>query len=346
MDRLGKWIRRRQSYSNPLFGTMVILMGMVFPVFHASAAIEEPVQPMAQTADQVVDALKAIDGGATVEQAFFEQPLPYREFLRFQNQIYQDLFDQERPLGGDSFLVGQEIGAATNTFVFQCQTAEGLDYELEVVQLYSPSSDYGDFSSEEILIYESVDDNSLGVVGALRVGSAELYFSGVILQMNHLGIRLNELLVLSEMDSGSYGYLKDIRDQYGVDYYTWLSAASPPPGDIGGPVSGYPSCVSRARIIFDGELNGNQIVFGTGLAILTLGVAVAAAICLSTIAVPIIGWLFSGGCAIKAAAEAALGLVGLAGNLALQNGLAANRFNTAKNLCCFDWPDTCPGDPV
>ena len=78
MNRMSKWIQDRKAYSNPLFGAMVIVSGMIFPVFHASAAIEEPVQPMAQTAGQVVDALNAVQVGVPVDDAFGIQPLPYR----------------------------------------------------------------------------------------------------------------------------------------------------------------------------------------------------------------------------------------------------------------------------
>ena len=38
MNRISKWIQKRKSYSNPLFGTMVILGGIVFPVFNAAGA--------------------------------------------------------------------------------------------------------------------------------------------------------------------------------------------------------------------------------------------------------------------------------------------------------------------
>lgn len=128
---------------------------------------------------------------------------------------------------------------------------------------------------------------------------------------------------------------------HGADYYSNLALiAALPPTDVGGPVTGYNSCVQRARIVFDGELKENDIIFAAGVAALTLAVSVAAAICLSTIVVPVFGWLFSGSCALKTAAEAALGMVALLGNKDF------NSFNTAKELCCFDWPDSCPNDPV
>ncbi len=83
MNLISKWIQERKAYSNPLFGAMLMLSGMIFPVFHAAAAIEEPAQTMALNGDQVIDALDAVQAGVPADLAFGIQPIAYREWGKF-----------------------------------------------------------------------------------------------------------------------------------------------------------------------------------------------------------------------------------------------------------------------
>jgi hypothetical protein len=150
MRSIRKWARKNGSYSNPVFGAMVILGGMIMPTMHASAALQEPVQPMAQTAEQVVDALNAVETGVTVDQAFGVQPLPYRDFTKTWKSTYEQLFETAYPSGGDAYLFDLEIALGLSDFTpFQGHTSQGQDFEFEVAQLIEPDYFQDDVSDED-----------------------------------------------------------------------------------------------------------------------------------------------------------------------------------------------------
>ena len=110
-------IFRKKFYCNPIFGSLLILNDL-FPAFSANAMETQPVQPMAQTADQVVDALDAVDAGVSVHEAFLEQPTPFREYIKFNKTIYNTLFNDGFAVNKAGYYLTNEINESDVFLIF------------------------------------------------------------------------------------------------------------------------------------------------------------------------------------------------------------------------------------
>ena len=200
MTRLGQWIHQRQSYSNPLFGAMVILAGMLFPVFHASAAIEEPVQPMAQTADQVVDALNAVDAGISVENSFTEKDIPYRDFAALQRKVYESLFARSYTPEDADYYLDSELTILDEQSQVSGTTALGDDFDLYSSMLVEYNWQNDDELSVDIKQeLSTIDLVWICFTGILSTNLASENVSGFVFQATRdNGFRVRWILILTE----------------------------------------------------------------------------------------------------------------------------------------------------
>ena len=343
MTRLGKWIRRNQSYSNPLFGTMVILAGMIFPVFHASAAIEEPVQPMAQTAEQVVDALNTVEAGLEVDKAFNVQPVLYRDLVSHWKAVYEELFQVPFPPGGDAYLLDLEINSDLANFIpFQGHTSHGEEFEIEFIQLVEPDYFQDEITDDDRLLLESVSNNSLGVIATVRTANAEIHVLGVLLQWNSdETTRIHEFVILGTISDELAADLRDLRDQYGIQVLVEPVPIEPSPT-----LTPCQRCQAHAQNEYKRQLGHIMVDLDFAL----LGIAGLFALrgikCLRFAAVPLIGTGIAIGCVAVAA--------GIAFAAILAAGAVADRarrhaaVDLAANLvaCCIDFDNCCDGPPV
>lgn len=204
MTHLCKWIRRNQSYSTPLFGTMVILAGMIFPVFHASAAIEEPVQPMAQTAEQVVDALNAVEAGTSVDEAFMIQPVPYRNWVKTQKLIYESLFGSPYNIFDAEYFLDEEVSQESELTAVAGTSDDGEEFSLQL-SLLAEVANTGEGIPADIAAHlADVGANDFGFTGTISTASASFHITGSIFQgTNADGTRNRLLLIVGLVDAGT-----------------------------------------------------------------------------------------------------------------------------------------------
>jgi len=188
MNRISRWIQERKAYSNPVFGAMLIVSGMVFPVFHASAAIAEPVQPMAQTAEQVVDALNAVEAGISVDQAFGIQPVPFRDFIKFNATIYNTLFDDAFDVSKAGYYLDNEINEGDVFFDFIGSTIIGNEFVIRFAGLTNVNLVGGSLAPGDIASLAEHDSNILSFVGTMSTAKATINIAGLVWQ----GTRLDD----------------------------------------------------------------------------------------------------------------------------------------------------------
>jgi len=210
MKRITSWIQERRAYSNPLFGAMLIMSGMIFPVFHAAAAIEEPVQPMAQTAEQVVDALNAVQVGTTVDQAFGIQPVPYREWVKSQRAIYEALFQTSYILADSDYFLISSISLADERTTVQGQNALGELFNLELVFLTKIENTGDDIPVDIADFLASVNADDYAFTGTISTDNASFHIVGSIFQADLPDGSRNSFLVIgSIVDSAVIDFLND-----------------------------------------------------------------------------------------------------------------------------------------
>jgi len=202
MSLVTKWIQERKVYSNPLFGAILILSGMIFPVFHAAAQIEEPVQPMAQTAEQVADALKAVDAGVSVEHAFLEQQAPHRYWASLQNKIYESLFGVSYEPQDAIYHLNDEISMLDEQSSVTGATVLGDGFSLFLGMLveYDYAND-PEMSADAISAYNNISLSWHIFTGSLSTDLATEHVSGFIFQATDSdGVRARALFILDKAD--------------------------------------------------------------------------------------------------------------------------------------------------
>ncbi len=210
MKRITKWIQERKAYSNPMFGAMLIVSATIFPVFQASARIAEPVQPMALNADQVVDALNAVDAGITVEQAFMEQPLPYREWVKSQTTIYEALFQAPYTLADSDYFLFSPISLDDERTTVQGHNVHGEIFDLELTVMVGIENIHEDIPDDIADFLTSVNADDYAFTGTISTPSASFHVSGSIFQADLPdGTRNSFLLIGTTVDSSVIDFLND-----------------------------------------------------------------------------------------------------------------------------------------
>ncbi len=159
MNTVMSWVRGHLEYSNPIFGLLLILNLMVFPVYRASAALAQPVQPMAETAEQISDALDAVEVGATIEQAFGVQPVPIRDWGADQKYFYEALFNVPYDQNDAVYILLTEISETDEFQSVSLETPDGNPFSLQIHLI----SEY-DYTNDDQL--SSQDANELAAVNA------------------------------------------------------------------------------------------------------------------------------------------------------------------------------------
>jgi hypothetical protein len=215
MNRMSKWIQERKAYSNPLFGAMLIVSGMVFPVFHAAAAIEEPVQPMAQTAEQVVDALNAVEAGFTVEQAFAEQPLPFREWSKAQKIIYETLFGLDYDIEDAAYILDDEVSELDENSIVTGTIPAGNSFDLNLLatKSYDYTSDIN-LSDDDVNALASANVSILPFIGKISTTNGVFGVGGVIFQATRSdGGRNRIFIITNNVDSH---VIDDLEEYYQI----------------------------------------------------------------------------------------------------------------------------------
>lgn len=334
METAVKWIRQRQHFSSPLFALLLMVNVFILPSYRAAAQIEEPVQPMAQTGDQVVDALNAVEAGVEVDKAFDAQPLPYRELVKTWKSTYEELFEIPYPAGGDPYLVGSEVNDTTLNFGVQGSTQSGQDFELDFLSL--GVADYSDpeigASSDDIAILDSVSTVAYGAVVVLRTVNAEIHVAGSLVQWGVGESRVREFVPLQVLDW-------DIVE----DFYSGVQLVQEE-GQVDGPVPyTCESCTAHARADHDGRMDLARIALNAAIAAATAGlVAVAPGCLIGGFTIPFFGQVAGAACLIAACATAAAAVASATGVAAIAAANSRSMLATALEHCYIDFPGCRP----
>jgi len=227
MNRMSKWIQERKAYSNPMFGAMLIMSGMIFPVFHTAAAIVEPVQPMAQTAEQVVDALNAVQAGATVDQAFGIQPVKIRDWGSEQVAIYETLFGAPYDYDDAIYVLDDE----TTILDEQSSVNGGLVTGIAFTIHYSLLTQYdyvndAQLPDTEISLMLAADISILPFIGTIDAISGSANITGIVVQATRPdGGRNRMVIVLGKASQLTIDNL----DNY---YFNQIASVPQPTGEL------------------------------------------------------------------------------------------------------------------
>ncbi len=211
MNRITKWIQERRAYSNPVFGAMLIVSATIFPVFQASARIAEPVQPMALNAEDVVDAAHAVEAGITVEQAFFEQPLPYREWVKTQRAVYEALFGLAYDIEDAAYILDDEVSELDENAIVTGTIPAGNAFDLKILatKWYDYTSD-DNLSDGDVNALTSASVSILPFAGAISTENGMLGISGVIFQATRSDGGRNRFFIITNIiDEQTIEYLEE-----------------------------------------------------------------------------------------------------------------------------------------
>ncbi len=210
MNRIMKWIQERKAYSNPTFGTVLILSAMIFPVFQASARLVEPVQSMALNADEIVDALDAVEAGTDVGKAFEIQPVPYRDWIKTQKAIFEALFDASYTLANSDYFLFSSISLVDERTTVQGHNVQGELFDLELTVLTEIENIHDDIPDDITNFLASVNADDYAFTGTLSTSSASFDVAGSIFQADLPDGGRNYFLVIgSIVDSSVIDFLND-----------------------------------------------------------------------------------------------------------------------------------------
>ena len=346
MTRLGKWIQQRQSYSNPLFGTTLILAGMLFPVFHASAAIEEPVQPMVQTAEQVIDALNAVDAGVSVNEAFNIQPIPFRDFVKFNADIYNTLFDDGFEAEKAGYYLDNEINENDVFFDFVGETTFGNEFIIRFADLNGVDLAGGSLDPDDIISLAEHDSSILSFTGTISTSISNINVAGLVWQGTRLDNdeRIRFIYILDTVDQSLIDDLEMVyfqpellNDDVGpaVDCaQAFLDAARTQVADLEDAIGDYNTCVK--------DMN-NQLI--ADLAKCT-GAGIGGTF-LRRLVAPLVTSIGMGGCGIAAVTAAHVRLRSCFNAYENQRDAIRRAYNRAiERARDIFGAENCPGDPA
>ncbi|MAO24237.1 MAG: hypothetical protein CMJ25_26090 [Phycisphaerae bacterium] len=348
MNTVVKWIRQRQHFSSPLFALLLMVNVFILPSYRAAAQIEEPVQPMAQTAEQVIDALNAVEAGASVDQAFGIQPVPYRDTVKIQKTIYETLFGVAYDVDDAYYTLDNEVVLLDEANTVSGHMADGREYQVRFSMLgwYDYINDSAISNSDANDLAEA-NTSILCFAGTLSTDYGAISVLGAIFQIDtDAGVR-DRGLVFFEIVSAQV-----IED---LDYVNQLLLQTEVPVVPQNCEDAFR--IARNNYLADLEIAKNELeecmilAIGTfvgamgGCAGLAIKAGVAAAATGGLIApVAAVGVVW---CSLAALGAAS----GLSGACALSYQTKANnarvRLNTARaNARILFGVENCPGDPV
>lgn len=326
-----------KRYSNPVFALLLILNALVFPAYHASAAVEdEPVQPMASTGEEVAAALNAVATGISTDNAFGIKPLPYREFGSFWKSAYEELFDV--PFQTDAYMLETELDSDTTDLLRNGETIVGHDFTIEFAHIVESDFSHPSISQSIRDLITARSGNMLGVVASIITNHGQIYFFGTVHQWTDTNeVRIREIIPVYELTAEEYTQyvnlnpeLMDIQGGY-----------EPGPTET----TPYEDCVLDAANQWNDQRDqanhSKNVRNATIAAIMTAG-AIA---CVASTAIPIIGLIGASSCLKAVLAGGAL--AGGASAAALLGDLSNADNDLDENLasCCEAFPADCDNTP-
>mgnify|MGYP000319827115 CR=1 FL=1 len=346
MNRITKWIQERKEYSNPTFGTMLILSAMTFPVFQASGRLAEPVQPMAQTAEQVVDALDAVEAGVSVDEAFNIQPIPFRDFVKFNKTISDTLFDDAFDVSKAGYYLDDEINEGDVFFDFIGSTIIDNEFIIRFASLTNVDLAGGSLTPDDIASLAEHDSNILSFVGTMSTAISTINIAGLVWQ----GTRLDDnerVRFLFILDTVNQSFIDDLEWVYFQPQFidgdagpaidcaqALVDAANEQLADLEDAIGTYNTCVKNMN---------NQLI--AELAICTGGGAVGVTFLTRWIA-PLVTLVAMGGCGIAATVRAQLALNTCFNAYENTRDAIARAYDRAVQAAHDAFGDDCPDIPT
>tara|TARA_A100000171_G_scaffold1480_2_gene1648 strand:- start:921 stop:1856 length:936 start_codon:yes stop_codon:yes gene_type:complete len=307
----------------------------VLPSYRAAARVQEPVQPIAQTAEQVVDALHAVEAGVPTDLAFGAQPIPYREWGKYQRQYIERLFGSPYSIQDSALLMFDDIdeNSVGGTHVGQTSGAELFDMEvLGAYRVDIADDDY--FTPAQTQVYQDANLDLYAIVASIETDLDKINFAGIAWQFtNSLGERVSEIVIGCEMQQVDYDDFRPIpeAEQAGIPAY--------PPVD----------CEQAFRLADIAFATAQQIAknnMKNCILDATAQFAVTMTGCATASIFPGVGYVATVLCSLGALGIQAYQYAGCMGDYstALANARAVRAGSRAAARAVFG--DDCPGDPV
>ncbi len=121
---------QRIGIGNSIFGIMLLLNLTIFPGFRAAGASEEPIQPVAQTSQQIANAIDTVEAGVSPLDAFGASSVPYRHWISTQRDIYENLFGETFDIADAVYIMDSETTAGHEHATSTGSTILGYEYSV------------------------------------------------------------------------------------------------------------------------------------------------------------------------------------------------------------------------
>lgn len=326
-----------KRYSNPLFALLLILNALVFPVYHASAALaDDPVQPMASTGEEVANALDAVMAGVSTDNAFGIKPLPYREFGSFWKSAYEELFDV--PYQIDAYMLQTELNSDTTDLLRNGETVEGHDFTAEFALIVEADFDQPAITQTIRDLITARSGNMLGVVASIITNHGQIYFFGSVNQWDDSnGIRIREIVPVYELTLEEYTKYVNLNPEL----MAIQGGYEPGPTET----TPYEDCVLDAAMQWQDQKDAAKDSNDIRKALIA-GIMVAGAVaCVASSAIPIIGLIGASSCLKAVLAGGALAAGASAANLFADLANADDDLDANLASCCEAYPAECDTSP-
>tara|TARA_R110002072_G_scaffold42064_6_gene117659 strand:+ start:4734 stop:5729 length:996 start_codon:yes stop_codon:yes gene_type:complete len=202
---------------------MLVINVMVFPTFQATAAMDEPVQTTVMNAQDLDDALAAMEAGVTPELAMLEQTKPYRAWGKTQKEIYEALFVNDYHIEEAIYRFDTDIAVTDEYAPVSGALIGGEEFEcyFSLIGEYDYVSD-DNLSADEINELSEANTSILVVAGTISTENGSVDILGTIWQIDQDDGNRDRGLMISNFADSSM-----IEDFESLNHANLLQTTSP-----------------------------------------------------------------------------------------------------------------------